>query len=146
MYKGPVHMYTIYMKGRCIKGQSQTLFSGAQGQNQRQRAQTQDVPPEHQETLFCCEGDGALALVAQSGCGEYPQKYPKAFWTQSWATGPTWHLLSREVGLDNLRDPFQSQLTCDFSSTFVFLHLYCHSAGQSTNRKGKISHVTKENI
>lgn len=52
----------MYTKGRCKKGQSQPLFSGAQGQNQRQwtQTETQDIPPEHQETLLYCEGDGAL--------------------------------------------------------------------------------------
>lgn len=63
MYKEQAYMYTMYMKGRCKKGQSQALFSGAQGQNQRQWTQTEtwDVPPEHLETLLCYEGEGALA-------------------------------------------------------------------------------------
>ena len=36
-----------------------------------QWAQTemQKVPSEHEETLFDCEGDRALAQVAQGGCG-----------------------------------------------------------------------------
>jgi len=29
----------------------------------------QEVPPEHQETLFYSEGDWALVQVAQGGCG-----------------------------------------------------------------------------
>ena len=31
--------------------------------------ETQEVPSEHQETLFHCEGDRALAQVAQRGGG-----------------------------------------------------------------------------
>ena len=52
-------------------GASGCSSSGAQGQDQRSWAQTgtQEVPFEHQETLFHCEGDGALAQVAQGGCG-----------------------------------------------------------------------------
>ena len=51
------------------RGWSQSLLSGAQGQDQRQWAQTemQEVPSEHRETLFYCEGDRALAQVAQRG-------------------------------------------------------------------------------
>jgi len=30
---------------------------------------TQEVPSEHQEALLCCADDGALARVAQRGCG-----------------------------------------------------------------------------
>ena len=53
------------------RGWSQALLSGAQGQDQRQQAQTEtrEVPCERQETPFCCEGDQALAQVAQGGCG-----------------------------------------------------------------------------
>lgn len=52
------------------RGWSQALFTGAQWQNKRQRAQTkaQEVPSEHQETLLCCAVDEALAQVAQR-CG-----------------------------------------------------------------------------
>jgi len=53
------------------RGWNQTLSSGAQGQGQRQQAQTeaQEVPSEHQGTLSYCWGDRALASVAQEGCG-----------------------------------------------------------------------------
>jgi len=52
-------------------GWGQTLFSGAQGQDKGQRAQTeaQDVPSEHEEELLHSEGDGALDQAAQGGCG-----------------------------------------------------------------------------
>jgi len=53
------------------RGWGQTLFSGAQRQDRGQQAQTeaQEVPPEHEEELLYFEGDGALAQVAQRGCG-----------------------------------------------------------------------------
>ena len=31
--------------------------------------ETQEVPSEHQETIFYCEDDQALEQVAQRGCG-----------------------------------------------------------------------------
>jgi len=51
--------------------QSQALFSGAQRQDKKQRAQTetQDVPSENEETLFYCKGDHALAQVTQRDGG-----------------------------------------------------------------------------
>ena len=53
------------------RGQSQALFSDAQWQDKRQWAQTetQKVASEHQETLFYCEGDRALAQIAKRGHG-----------------------------------------------------------------------------
>jgi len=33
------------------------------------KTETQRFPSEHQETLFCCVGDQALAQVAQRGFG-----------------------------------------------------------------------------
>nr|XP_047909708.1 uncharacterized protein LOC125180947 [Anser cygnoides]XP_047909709.1 uncharacterized protein LOC125180947 [Anser cygnoides]XP_047909710.1 uncharacterized protein LOC125180947 [Anser cygnoides]XP_047909711.1 uncharacterized protein LOC125180947 [Anser cygnoides] len=53
------------------RGWSQALLSGAQGQAQRQWAQTgaQEAPSEHQEALLCCAGARALAQVAHRGCG-----------------------------------------------------------------------------
>jgi len=52
-------------------GRGQTLFSGAQQQDQGQWAQSaaQEVPSEPEEELFHSEGDGALAQVPQRGCG-----------------------------------------------------------------------------
>ena len=53
-------------------GWGQTLFSGAQWQDKRQRAQTeaQEVPSEHKEEFLPpSEGDGALEQAAQGGCG-----------------------------------------------------------------------------
>ena len=52
-------------------GWGQTLFSGAQQQDNGQRAQTeaQEVPSEHEEELLPSEGDGALEQAAQGGCG-----------------------------------------------------------------------------
>jgi len=52
-------------------GWGQALFSGAQWQDKRQRAQTeaQEVPSEHEEGLLLSEGDGALEEAAQGGCG-----------------------------------------------------------------------------
>jgi len=38
-----------------------------QGKRQQTQTKTQDIPSEHQETLFHHEGDGALAQVAQGG-------------------------------------------------------------------------------
>ena len=51
-------------------GWGQTLFSGAQWQDNGQRAQieAQEVPAEHEELLHS-EGDGALEQVAQRCCG-----------------------------------------------------------------------------
>ena len=47
------------------------LFSGAQRQDKRQRAQTeaQEVPSEYEEELLHSEGDRALEQAAQGGCG-----------------------------------------------------------------------------
>ena len=52
-------------------GWGQTLFSGAQGQDKGQWAQTeaQEVPSEHEEELLPSEGDGALEQTTQGGCG-----------------------------------------------------------------------------
>jgi len=33
------------------------------------KTETQEGPSEHQQTLFDCEGDGALARVPHGGCG-----------------------------------------------------------------------------
>jgi len=55
------------------RGWGQTLFSGAQRQDKGQWAQTEaeEVPSEHEEELLPSEGDGALAQVAQGGCGVF---------------------------------------------------------------------------
>lgn len=47
-----------------------TLFSGTQQQDQRQWAQIEKqwVPYEHQEPLFHCQGDWALAQAVLGGC------------------------------------------------------------------------------
>ena len=52
-------------------GWGQTLFSGAQRQDKRQRAQTEaeEVLSEHEEELLHSEGDGVVERVAQGGCG-----------------------------------------------------------------------------
>jgi len=52
-------------------GWGQTLFSGAQGQDKGQRAQTEaeKVPSEHEEELLPSEGDGSLEQAARGGCG-----------------------------------------------------------------------------
>ena len=52
-------------------GWGQTLFSGAQQQDKGQWAQTEaeEVLSEHEEELLPSEGDGAVAQVAQRGCG-----------------------------------------------------------------------------
>jgi len=52
-------------------GRGQTLLSGAQRQDKRQRAQTeaQEAPAEQEEELLPSEGDRALAQAAQGGCG-----------------------------------------------------------------------------
>ena len=54
-----------------LRGWSQSLFSCAQQQDKRQRAQTeaQEVPVEYDGALLYCEGGRALAQVAQRGCG-----------------------------------------------------------------------------
>lgn len=51
--------------------QSQALFSHSQWQDQRQHAQTetQELPSEHQETLFQWEDDQEMAQIAHRGCG-----------------------------------------------------------------------------
>jgi len=52
-------------------GWGQTLFSGAQQQDEGQGVQTeaQEVPSEYEEELLPSEGDGALKQVAQRGYG-----------------------------------------------------------------------------
>jgi len=35
----------------------------------RTQTETQEIPSEHQEMLFYCEGDQALKQLAQGGCG-----------------------------------------------------------------------------
>ena len=52
-------------------GWGQTLFSGAQGQDKGQWAQTEalEVPSEHEEELLLSEGDGALEQATQGGGG-----------------------------------------------------------------------------
>ena len=52
-------------------GWGQTLFSGAQRQDNGQWAQTeaQEVPSEREEELLPSEGDGALEQAAQGGLG-----------------------------------------------------------------------------
>ena len=52
------------------RGQGQTLFSGAQWQDNGQWAQTEveDIPSEDEEELLPSESDGALEQVAQRGC------------------------------------------------------------------------------
>ena len=56
-------------EGRLPRGRRQALLSGAQWQDQSQRAQTETREPtsEHQGTLFHCEGDRVLARAAQKG-------------------------------------------------------------------------------
>ena len=39
------------------------------GKRRWAQTETQEVPPEHQETLFYCGSDRALAQVAQGDCG-----------------------------------------------------------------------------
>ena len=48
-----------------------SVFFGAQYQDQKQQAQSEtwEVPSEHQEILFCCGSDQALAQVPRGGCG-----------------------------------------------------------------------------
>jgi len=53
------------------------------GQEAVAQTKTQEVPSEHQETLFHCEGEGALAQVAQRGCGLPPWRPSEAIWTRS---------------------------------------------------------------
>lgn len=59
--------YIYITKGMVHSGWNQALFIGAQGQNQKQGAQTgiQEVPLIHQETFLCCAGDRALTQTAQ---------------------------------------------------------------------------------
>lgn len=59
---------TRYIKlpgGVVYSRRRQALSSGSQWQDQRQRShtETREVPSEHQETLFHCEGDQVLAQV-----------------------------------------------------------------------------------
>ena len=57
-------------EGTVQRRQTQALFSAAQWQDQRQWVQTkaQEIPSEHEETLFHCEGNQGLAQVACGGC------------------------------------------------------------------------------
>lgn len=58
-------------KGRVQTGRSQALSRGAHWQDKRQWANNarQEVPSEHQEILFHCEGYQALAQAARRDCG-----------------------------------------------------------------------------
>ena len=53
---------------------------------------------------FHCEGDQALAQVAQGDCGVlHPWRYSKAIWTWSWAIDSRLLCLSRGDGPDDLQ-------------------------------------------
>lgn len=93
---------------------TQALSSGVQCQDERQRAQTgkQEIPSEHQETLYC-EVEKTLAQVVQSSwvflhgdlqklSGHHPGQ--AALGCSVWP-----------VGLDQMvsRGPFQSQTVCN---------------------------------
>ena len=102
-----------YLRGG-YKGDGARLFSGAQWQDQRPWAhtETREVPSEHQETLFYCEGDQTLAQVAQGGCGDsILRDIQKTFGHGPGQLSPgglAW-------GLDQMtsRGTFQPQPSCD---------------------------------
>ena len=54
-----------------LSGWGQTLFSGTQGKEKGQWAQTEaeEVPSEHEKELLYFEGDGALEQAAVRVCG-----------------------------------------------------------------------------
>lgn len=58
------------------RGQSQGLVSGIQWWDQKQRVQTEmeEVLLEHQETVFHCEHDQALAQALPGACDVSIQK------------------------------------------------------------------------
>ena len=60
--EGRSHQWVQISERKIHGGQSLAPFSGAQGWNKRQRAQTgaQDVPSEHQAVLYCADN---LSLV-----------------------------------------------------------------------------------
>ena len=65
------HQCAQLLEGRMQRRQSQALSSASQWQDKRQWAQTetQGVSSKHQEALLYCAGNGALAQIAQRGCG-----------------------------------------------------------------------------
>lgn len=106
--------YLHHPEGKAQKVQSQVLFSGTQLHNHRQWAQTQtlEIPFEHQETFFHCEGHRALAQVTQSGCGVSNLGNLKSH--QDMVLGSwRWHCSSRGLDQVTSRGPFQPQPFCD---------------------------------
>ncbi len=107
------------LRGRVQRGQSQALFSGAQWQDQRQWAQTetQEVPSEHQETLFHSESEevaqrgGGVSILGDS---QAPPTHPG----QPAPGGPAW-----AGGLDQMtfKGPFQHQLFYDSNNEKVHI-------------------------
>ena len=69
--RGRRHQCVYISEGRVLKGWSRSLFSCAQRQDKSKRTQTeaQVALVEHEGALLYCEGDRALAQVAQRGCG-----------------------------------------------------------------------------
>jgi len=97
-----------HLKRGC-RVQSQTLFSGAQWQDNRQWAQpeTQEAPFKCKKRLYC-EDDWALAQVAQGGCGVSILGIMLVSQAWSWATVCRCLCLSRGAGPD---DPWRSLKT-----------------------------------
>lgn len=59
-------------------------FSVVPSNTIRAQRDTQEVPPEHEETLF-------VMGIAPGDCADYlyPWRYSKAIWTQCWSSGPS---------------------------------------------------------
>lgn len=77
-----------------------------QGKRQQAQTETQRVPPEPKEKLFCW----ALAQVARELWSVCPWRCSKAAWTWSWSAGSEWLCLSGGVGQSDLQ---ASLPTCD---------------------------------
>jgi len=109
----------MYINSWRAEDRARLFLVVAQGQDQRQQAQTetQQAPSKHQETLLQSEGDWALAWVAQRGGGVSIlgdiQKLPGDGPGQWAVAGPAW-----AEGMDKMpsRGPFETHPLCDWEN------------------------------
>lgn len=107
---GGSYLYIEIPEGRVQSRWSQTPFTGAQGQDKRQWAQTEVLKDlsEHQEAVFYCKGDQRLEQVASGSCNiPYLGDINKLIW--SWPGLAA--LATAEIGLNGTRGHFQPSQT-----------------------------------